>query len=295
VGNLLALGASLYRDRENPASLVADAAKTVSDQPMLQGTQDLNDFLKDPAKNGAKLAGSMVSSFVPALSGEVAQALDKPGVQRDLSKQFPQAVADAVKNKVPGLRNTLPEKVNVLGETNPMPAGVSAFGALAGRPAKEDTDAVVHEIVRLNTVLPKDDRLNLPDAPKKITVGEKADKVDVPLTEDLQRSYRQIRGQAMHKVLGAVMQDAGYQNLTDEEKKQLVEHLNQLLLNPRTPAGKTLLAQLVNQNLAAMRAQYQQAQAAKAAKKAGPANTAATQQNTALMQQLLQQSQGGQL
>lgn len=113
----------------------------VSELPMLSGIFDLAGGL---ASGGAKTfgtwAGRQAASFIPFSSGVagVARAMDPV---RDRTVQ---SFGDAIKERVPGLRETLPPKLGVFGEVRPNPGALrTAFDPFRTRPDQAVGDPVI--------------------------------------------------------------------------------------------------------------------------------------------------------
>jgi hypothetical protein len=105
-GNLLVIGATLAREDSSVAGVMTDAA---TEQPLLRNTQDIAAAVSDPEKQGQRIAGRIVAGAVPTIVSDVASSLDSS--ERTRGSDFWNQIA----YRVPGWRNTLPEKVDANG------------------------------------------------------------------------------------------------------------------------------------------------------------------------------------
>lgn len=97
LGNLLAIGATLFEKPDTSKTLIAKEALT--EQPMLRGLNDL----MSATKSGDKLmdkAGYMAGSFIPTAVSDIAEATDNKS-----RKTF--GFEGQIKKKIPGLRQQL--------------------------------------------------------------------------------------------------------------------------------------------------------------------------------------------
>jgi hypothetical protein len=148
IGNLITVGASLYRERtgklsdeaRRPARIAAIATRSVLDQPLMTGMQSIIDALENPEARATRLAEGYAGSVVPTLVSDAATLIDPR------RRQVEGPVA-AVANRLPFLRSTLPERTDVMGR--PLEANRSAaFNPFLPRRAQELSDPLVGELVR---------------------------------------------------------------------------------------------------------------------------------------------------
>lgn len=140
VGNLMAIGASLYREGERPLSnpaqragnLLGAAAKSMNEMPFMQGMEGLVDAVQNPGKQGGAYLQRQAGSVVPTLLANVAQTIDP--VQRELKDQgmgaaLQSRVPLARQYGIPGLVNPLPVHKDILGRDVTAP-GIPYAGSL---------------------------------------------------------------------------------------------------------------------------------------------------------------------
>ena len=144
-GNLIALGATLYRESKRdladeakrPENLVKIGTQTVLEQPMLEAAKGVIEGLEQPGRRLTSGAASMAGSFVPTLASDIAAATDK--YQRQVKGAGPGIIA-----RTP-FRRMLPARTDVLGQ--PIPAR-GAFDPTVGSAAKETSDPLIREAIR---------------------------------------------------------------------------------------------------------------------------------------------------
>ena len=122
-GILLTTGATLMADSVTPQKgITTDSQKAYAtmgrlmlEQPMLKGVSDKIDAIKNPNK-ATNLIGSTVSSIVPSIVNAIGAATDDG--QRDIrSNTFSGGIANAVTQRIPGIRESLPYRSDALGRT----------------------------------------------------------------------------------------------------------------------------------------------------------------------------------
>lgn len=157
LGNLLTLGATLQREKERGAvSIVLAGTKTVMEQPMLSGAEDVIEAINSPTRSANKLMGGFAGSFVPSAVADVASALDDK--RRDTKgDDLGSAIKAAVFNRVPGLRNTLPERRDVLGRSQRQ-EWTSIVDPTNSSEAKELSDEVLQQMVENRVVMQKQNK-----------------------------------------------------------------------------------------------------------------------------------------
>lgn len=91
------------------AGIAGAISNNISDKTFMQGFSNLIEAINDPGRYGKTLIKQFAGSAVPAVSGGVARSAD-PYV-RDV-----RSILDAVKSRVPGASETLPQKLTVWGD-----------------------------------------------------------------------------------------------------------------------------------------------------------------------------------
>ncbi len=202
LGNLLTLGATLEREQsKGPAAMVGIAGRTVMEQPMLQGANELVDLVKDPARSANRFTSSMAGSFVPSAVADLAAVGDSK--RRDLKEEsLSGSMAAAVANRVPGLRNTLNERIDVMGRGQRQEL-LSVVMPTVGSAAKEISDPVLSEMATNRVVMQK------PNRPK-----------DVPYAE--YRVRQEVIGAEVDRRVKELIESDGYKNGDEEVRDKLI-------------------------------------------------------------------------
>jgi hypothetical protein len=137
-----------------PKMLAVAFANAVTNQTFLQGVTSMVNSMSEPGRFGPKLVQQLVGSAVPAIVAQPAQMLDP--VQREVY-----SVLDAVKSRIPVIREGLLPKRDVFGE--PMPSKERLGGISPVTTLTPSDDKVRQEMARLN--------VSVADTPKKTHLG----------------------------------------------------------------------------------------------------------------------------
>jgi hypothetical protein len=179
-GDMLAAGAFLQHA----------VTQNILDESFMRGPAELIQALEDPGRYGEAYIRNMLSSFVPYSVGiaQMARASDP------YSRQA-RTVMDQIKNKIPGLSETLLPRRDVWGEEMPNPAALGAAGLTAIYERQISNDPV-------NLAM-----LNLGISPAAVT--RKIRNVD--LSDQQYDDYARIAGRMTKMRLDAIVQSPDYQ------------------------------------------------------------------------------------
>lgn len=154
-GNLVSLGASIYRSATMPlkdellrgTKIAAVAARLALDQPMLKGMSDLIASLQRPEARAEAFAAGMAGSFVPTFVNDLASAFDP--YRRDTRPEggFRHSLWTGVAARLPGARNLLPARLTVLGDTQAQTTRAIWDPTIASI-ARDLQDDVLRELVK---------------------------------------------------------------------------------------------------------------------------------------------------
>ena len=222
LGNLLTIGATLHRDGGGPIGALAIGAKTAMEQPFFQGLEQVTKVAQDPAEEAPKMVGDIAGSFVPTFVNDTATAMDD-------TKREAKTPVERIQNRIPGLRNQLPAKVDALGREVPNDR-LNAVNAFLSREAKEDSDPVVRELVRLN--------IGLSPVGKQLSVG-KGERVT--LTNPQIQELTRLTGEIAQKDLAKVITMPAYQRASDDRRKAFLEWI---ITEARADAREVMLRKL---------------------------------------------------
>ena len=203
-GNLIVLGATIHRELGNAglAGLSFAGAKTVMEQPMAKGLADAIDFVESPVKQGHAYGGRLAGSFVPSAVADVASLTDEK--RRDTrSDTASGSVAAGVSARVPGLRNRLPERRDVLGRPQPQMKSAVVDPTFTMR---EDQNPALQEMLRVGASM---------DYGKKRDTESAAD----------YNLRAEVTGAAILRRVEQLMGQQRYQSADTEAKRDLVKNV----------------------------------------------------------------------
>jgi hypothetical protein len=192
------------------ATALGSLVNNTVNKTYMQGVSNLVEFLQDPKRNGAwyfRQMGSTVAQPVTLMSNIASE--------RDPYAREQNSVLDAIKYRVPGMRQDLPTKLDAFGENVPnrtYPGGPLSIAAPIAQ-SKESTDPVRLEAARLGWV---------PGAAQShFTIN----KHRFDLDEKQQHEFNQLTGQMIHAGAARVMASPGWKNMDDSTKLDLLDNL----------------------------------------------------------------------
>jgi hypothetical protein len=211
------------------ANAYLDSVNTLVEQPLLQGVQRLfGGQGTDVVDAGLKTLQSAPASFSPTALNQIGQLLDNTSRNTSASGSgvngFFEGATNQIKAKVPFVSKTLPENVDVLGNTrqryqddsnNPFnvflnPAFVNKFKPSTAAQEPSDLYKSTGETKQLpNTT------------PKKVTVNGK----DKQLTGKEQADYQRYVGQNTSSATEAIANDPRYKKLSDPQKVNILSNI----------------------------------------------------------------------
>jgi hypothetical protein len=221
MGNLLAVGAALYRENERPLSVVANrpgniaAAVThsVMDMPMLSGMSNLIDAIQSPDRFLSGYAQRQLGSIVPTAVANVATVLDP--TMRDMKDQ---SLAAGLQKRIPFWRSGLPPLQDQRGHIVPEP-GATPLGPMFDvfRTTTERQDPVSQEMIR-----------------NDFTFGDLKQNTKEGESRDLYRLRAGLAGALNEQYLSKMIGTAKYQ------RADIGEARRDLLKDAREDAGRRL-------------------------------------------------------
>jgi hypothetical protein len=183
-----------------PKILSTAFANAITNQTFLQGVTNIVNAISDPTRFGPKFVQGLAGSVVPGIVAQPAQMMDP-------YKREVDSVLDAVKNRIPGLSETLRPKRDAYGE--PIPANdrlgeISPITQMA-----VSTDKVKTEAARLGVGVSKaPDHIQLPSGHDD-KIGK------VPLTSDQRDIFGDKAGHMAYLVLNQLVSAPTWDNLPD--------------------------------------------------------------------------------
>lgn len=241
-----ALLADCYKDEGLTFANVAggnleSAFQSVMDLPAMSQFQEIaNGYKYSKADTtGGKVAeaalrygASQATSFVPNVVSGVAQGVD--GTVRDTynGDTVWENSLNAMKSKIPGLRETLPAALDNWGQEKKY-TGTAAENFLnatlnPGSVTKYRTSAVNQELYRLG------ENIDIKYPEKKAPNSGNRDGEKVPLDQDERRQYQTAYGQTAYDNIQKVIRSSVYKQSSDAEKAAAIQNL----LEVATAAGK---------------------------------------------------------
>ena len=161
IANPLLAGAAV-RDYQNRAKIGAagspdseiwkGAMRYVAENPLNRLSQTYQDLASGDPKTFQRAAGNFVGGMVPSGIGQLASSTDPTHAMRQKNSTL-----DYVKNRIPGLRETLPLKLDINGR--PAPDGSSSLFPLRSVPIHPQTHA---ELLQQQLSVVKQQLANLP-------------------------------------------------------------------------------------------------------------------------------------
>lgn len=207
--------AKIWQHMEDPeaekmAFMIARAIQeNFSNKTFFQGLSSGVLAASDPQRYGsyfARLAGAFA---VPTGVAHIAQTRDPTVRQVTAADEtlteaagYLEQVKNQIKNRVPGLRETLPARLNVFGEPIEHPGGVGPDIVSPIFVSKEKHDPVFSEMARL----------------KMKTQAPKAE----GLTFDQHRQLQEAAGQQSRRILEQLIASPEWSRIPDEQKKQII-------------------------------------------------------------------------
>ena len=219
IGQLLQMGSEVSSAAKEGAGLLAaieggvwGGAKAVVDQSFLQGVSGVLEAINDHKRYAEDFAKSNAGSVIPTLIADLAKATDP--LQRETN-----SIAEAVKARIPGLRQGLLPKQDAFG--NPLAREGNAAQAMADpfRTTQAKSDPLTAELRRLQDA----NQGITPNADKRkyIQVGNKKYQLN---PEEL-NSLNSATGQETQKYWNQVTQAQQYAGLSDESKKKTLDNI----------------------------------------------------------------------
>lgn len=187
------------------SSALTGAGKTLVDQTFLKGLADVSAAVSDPINRGSNYLSSQLGSIIPTLVSDLAKASDED--EREIN-----GLLGSLYSRLPGLRDELEPKINVLGET--VKRGGSVLETLIDptRPSRALNTPVVNELRRLN------------EAGIKATPTTFIEKNEYTFLSEEEKTQLELRaGQILAPKLDRLIEREEYKESSDEDKKNLIE------------------------------------------------------------------------
>lgn len=181
------------------ADFVLGVTKNLASKTFLEGINGMLQAIHDPDRYGGSFLNGFASVLVPGAIAQFARGTDP--VQRDV-----QSFADAMQNRIPGLRTDLPVKYDILGQERVNPA-YGLMGTL-GVATREVTDTpLTNELSRVKFQYSAPDR----------KLG------NVELSEEDYAKYSKLSGDLVNQQLEKIINAPTYANYSKTQQKFILE------------------------------------------------------------------------
>lgn len=217
IGTLIGLAADIEELRTHmtpeehdklPKMLATAFANAMTNQVFLMGVTNFSRALSDPDQFMARFIQGQVAGVVPGVVAQVAQMND-PYVREIYS------VVDAIKNRVPGLRESLMIRRDTFGEPTKQPDRPGLVSPITSIPVEKDP--VRTEFSRL--------QLDLNKAPMSITLPSGPDKKlgKVALTPQQRDIFGDVAGHMAYDILAPLVNAPDWKSKPDLVKTRTFE------------------------------------------------------------------------
>jgi len=210
---LVLLAGSKIAQGKDAGITAANIGKDFTGQTFLQGMSQPLNAIADPVRYGQSYISNQITSVIPNIVKDTSKAFD-PTQRETKGTDLGSTIGNALQSGIPGLRNNLLPKRDVLGnEMKQEPTGLGAYVDLfnSKTPVK---NPVVNELSRLNAV----DLNATPSA-----VSNSANKAGVKMTPQELDKLEAYSGGQVTKGLGSLISSASYGLMTDEQKKTAID------------------------------------------------------------------------
>lgn len=220
LGSVLAMGGHLSESLQKGSHMgqaaidaFAGALKSVESQSYIQGVAGAVNATQDPGRYLGSLQKQYAGSVIPTGLATLASGLDPNARQMNTSM-------DAVKARIPGLRETLPVKTDSLGKPIPNPSGGigAMFDPFYSQKSQPGTP-VTSELQRL-------DGANAGVSQPKITTKENFNSIKTTLTKDQAIQLQQNIGDKLDTMWSQAIANDRYQQLSDADKQKVLEDIS---------------------------------------------------------------------
>lgn len=217
---LVILAGSKLKNSDGLGEATAKIGKDFMSQTFLQGVQAPLNAINDPKRYGATYVPNQVASVVPNIVKDTAKAFDDKKRETKVTGNLSASTWNAIKNSIPGARNTLLPDLDALGnEIKQEPSGVGAYFDIFN--SKTPTNnKVATEIGRLAKVDPDNKDLRITPADITTTFGK-----NTKLTPAQRNELQRMTGGYTQQQWGKLVDYDGYKKLSNEEKAAVLTKL----------------------------------------------------------------------
>jgi hypothetical protein len=208
------MGANIVSTQKNSDGLLETTAKTagqtakgLTEMTFLQGVSGALGALTEPERKAQSFAGNAIGSLIPSIVGAGARTLDP------IKRETQEGLLDPLKNRIPGLKETLPVKRDIFGQEQQF-EGNQFFSPARTTTAKDIP--FTREVEQLRE-LGLD--VTLTKAKKKQTIGG----LTVELTPEELDELRKTEGTMIKTFFNDVLNNPAYRELNAQERAKLIQ------------------------------------------------------------------------
>ena len=220
-GLTLAMGGGLAKG--GPATALTSGARELADQPYIQGVAGFGQALSDPTRYANTFLDRTATSIVPGFVAQPSAGMDPN------QRVYPNNIGDALKAKVPILRQTLPVARNLYGQPLPgaNPSGtviggvVGSFNPFKPQQSTNQNDPVTTELQRLYNQNGSQGSPAIAQPTANQNIGGQKVKLD---SQQLM-NYIATRGPQIQQAVGQLIADPNYKALSDDQKTNAINKL----------------------------------------------------------------------
>ena len=175
--------------------------KNLTSKTFLEGITGFLQAIHDPERYGGSYINSFASVLIPGAVAQFARGADP--VMREVN-----SFTDALQNRLPGLRTSLPVKYDIVGEAreNPSYGLMGTFGIASKEAAQTPLQKAIDEVGFTYT------------KPEKKIRG-------VELDETSYEKYSKLSGQMINELLTPIVESPDFQNYTKEQKNFIMKRV----------------------------------------------------------------------
>ena len=223
LGNLVALGAQMYQDADNPDYSTSETislgvfglGRTVLDQSFLRGTKDLVETLQSGSRRAGRFLEATGASLVPVLVKDLTNVID-PRL-RD-----PANFGEAIKSNIPGVSFQIPVSLDRLGRPrrrDPESRITGLIDPFTSRTEGGAPDPITREFNRVGAVI--------------VRLSRKPDETDEVFRERLQST-----GKETVRAIETAMASPIYSGLNEAQQKDVLEDVVKAVRRHITTKGR---------------------------------------------------------
>ena len=209
---------------------VYSTVKSLADNVWLGDISEMVTTMMEPGVRGDvkrdQMIAQQVTSFLPNLAGQIARTQDQGNPLTSTKGDLGQTIIDTAKAKLPGLRETLPDRRTPFGE--PVQGGATLAGqqtilpqgnrVTGGQFIEKNLDPVVQEVSRLDELF---EESTLTPVQRNIKIdGEKIELNNREFSE-----YQREAGQRITETIREAMDSEEWEQWDDAEKVSWIKKM----------------------------------------------------------------------